>query len=46
MSDTLTPGAQRAFQRAQARARARGASAVEPLDLMAALVDETENRAA
>src|SRR6516165_10353468 len=46
MYDALTPGAQRAFQRAEARAYARGAAAVEPLDLLAALVDEAENRAA
>ena len=41
-----TPGAQRALDRAQVRARARGGSSVEPVDLLAALVDEAESRAA
>jgi thiamine-phosphate pyrophosphorylase len=46
MYDALTPGAQRAVERAETRAHLRGADAVEPLDLLAALVDEAENRAA
>ncbi|GAC1464797.1 MAG: hypothetical protein NVSMB9_03820 [Isosphaeraceae bacterium] len=46
MIDSYTPGAMRALDRAQARARRRGADAVEPVDLLAALVDEEENRAA
>jgi thiamine-phosphate pyrophosphorylase len=46
MSDQWTPGAQRALERAQARARLRGGSLVEPLDLLAALVEEAESRAA
>ena len=46
MHDALTPGAQRALDRAQWRARLRGASAVEPIDLLASLVDEAESRAA
>ena len=45
-ADAYTPGAQRALDRAQARARARGGSSVEPVDLLAALVDEAESRAA
>ncbi|MGZ3337455.1 MAG: Clp protease N-terminal domain-containing protein, partial [Isosphaeraceae bacterium] len=43
---SYTPGAQRALDRAQVRARARGGSSVEPVDLLAALVDEAESRAA
>src|SRR5438045_1568592 len=46
MSDSYTAGARRALDRAQARARRRGASAVEPIDLLAALVAEAESRAA
>jgi thiamine-phosphate pyrophosphorylase len=46
MEETLTPGARRAMNRAAARARARGAAAVEPTDLLAALMDEPESRAA
>ncbi len=46
MYDDWTPGAQRALDRAQARARLRGGATVEPLDLLAALVDEPESRAA
>jgi len=46
MYDAYTPGAQRALDRAQVRARARGGSSVEPVDLLAALVDEAESRAA
>ncbi|MFO0888664.1 MAG: thiamine phosphate synthase [Isosphaeraceae bacterium] len=45
MYEEWTPGAQRALARAQARARLRGAEAVEPTDLLAALVDEPESRA-
>jgi thiamine-phosphate pyrophosphorylase len=46
MHDEWTPGAQRALEGAQSRARLRGGTAVEPLDLLAALVDEAESRAA
>ena len=46
MYDAYTPGAQRALDRAQVRARAHGGSSVEPVDLLAALVDEAESRAA
>jgi thiamine-phosphate pyrophosphorylase len=46
MYDAWTPGAQRALDRAQVRARARGGLTVEPVDLLAALVDEAESRAA
>jgi thiamine-phosphate pyrophosphorylase len=46
MSEALTAGARRAVERAQVRAWRRGAVAVEPLDLLAALVDEAESRAA
>lgn len=46
MYNALTPGAQRALQRAELRAWVRGGDAVEPTDLLAALVDEAESRAA
>jgi thiamine-phosphate pyrophosphorylase len=46
MYDAYTPGAQRALDRAQVRARAHGGSFVEPVDLLAALADEAESRAA
>lgn len=46
MYNALTPGAQRALERAERRAEARGGNAVEPMDLLAALVDEAESRAA
>jgi thiamine-phosphate pyrophosphorylase len=46
MLESLTAGALRALERAQARARRRGAGSVEPADLLAALVDEEESRAA
>lgn len=46
MIDSFTAGAQRALERAQARAIRRGASAVEPTDLLASLVDESESHAA
>ena len=46
MQDSFTAGALRALERAQIRARERGASAVEPTDLLAALADEVESRAA
>src|SRR5438132_234448 len=45
MLESFTPAAQRAIERAQARARQRGGSAVEPTDLLAALGDESESRA-
>jgi thiamine-phosphate pyrophosphorylase len=46
MNEMFTPGAQRAMERAEARARQRDAAAVEPRDLLIALVDEPECRAA
>jgi thiamine-phosphate pyrophosphorylase len=46
MIGSFTAGALRALERAQARARRRGGAAVEPADLLAALVDEAESRAA
>lgn len=46
MQESLTEGALRALERAQLRARQRSANAVEPADLLAALVDEAESRAA
>ena len=46
MFESFTAGAQRALDRAQARARKRGAAAVEPTDLLAALVDDSESHAA
>lgn len=44
--DSFTEGALRALDRAQLRASARGAPAVEPMDLLAALADEPESRGA
>lgn len=46
MMASFTEGALRAIQRAQARAHRRGAQAVEPVDLLAALADEPESHAA
>jgi thiamine-phosphate pyrophosphorylase len=46
MMDSFTAGALRALDRAQARARFRGSAFVEPADLLAALADEPESRAA
>jgi thiamine-phosphate pyrophosphorylase len=46
MSESYTAGARRALDRAQVRARRRGALAIEPIDLLAALLDEAESRAA
>ena len=46
MYDAFTPGAQRALNRAESLARARGGSTVEPMDLLAALAAEEESRAA
>ena len=45
MPETTTAGAQRALDRAAARALRRGSPAVEPIDLLAALADEPESRA-
>jgi thiamine-phosphate pyrophosphorylase len=45
MIESLSAGADRALRRAQARAIRRGGAAVEPADLLAALVDEAESRA-
>ena len=44
--ESFTPGALRAVRRAEGRARARAAAEVEPVDLIAALADEEEGRAA
>lgn len=44
--ESFTQGALRALERAHVRARHRGAEAVEPADLLAALLDESESRAA
>ena len=46
MLESYTAGARRALNRAEARARQRGSAVVEPTDLLAALVDESESRAA
>ena len=46
MLESFTAGAQRALDRARARAILRGAEAVEPNDLLAALVDEAESHSA
>ena len=46
MLESYTAGALRAVDQAQARARQRGAGAVEAADLLAALADEAESRAA
>jgi thiamine-phosphate pyrophosphorylase len=45
MLESFTAGAQRAIDRAEARARLRKAQVVESSDLLAALVDEEESRA-
>jgi thiamine-phosphate pyrophosphorylase len=46
MFESFTSGALRALRRAEARARARSSGSVELADLAAALVDESESRAA
>jgi thiamine-phosphate pyrophosphorylase len=46
LESSITAGALRALERAQVRARLRRALAVEPIDLLAALADESESRAA
>ncbi len=46
MLESSTAGVQRALNRAEARAHRRGAAAIEPVDLLAALVDESESQAA
>lgn len=46
MRESFTPGAQRALDRAQALAARRGATLVEPLDVIRALAEESESRAA
>jgi thiamine-phosphate pyrophosphorylase len=46
MRESHTPGAERVLERAEALARARGAGAVEPVDLAVALAEEAESRAA
>jgi thiamine-phosphate pyrophosphorylase len=46
MFELLTAGAERALKRAQWLARRRDSAVVEPVDLLAALVAETESRAA
>lgn len=45
MIDSLTAGAQRALERSTAHARLRGATQVDPIDLLAALMDEGESLA-
>lgn len=45
MHESLTPGAARAIERALARALDRQSSRVEPLDWLAAMLDEPESRA-
>jgi len=45
MIDSMTAGAQRALQRSASLARLRGASQIEPIDLLAALMDEGESLA-
>lgn len=46
MLESFTAGALRALDRAQHRARCRGAMLIEPIDLLAALAEEPESRAA
>ena len=46
MIGSTTPGAARALARAGRRALARGGTAIEAFDLLAALADESESRAA
>jgi thiamine-phosphate pyrophosphorylase len=46
MFESFTAGAERAIKRAEELARHRGVIVVEPLDLLAALAVESENRAA
>jgi thiamine-phosphate pyrophosphorylase len=46
MLESFTEAALRALDLAQARARLRGSAATEPADVLAALADEPENRAA
>ncbi|QDV33915.1 thiamine phosphate synthase [Tautonia plasticadhaerens] len=45
MRESFTAGAQRAIRRAGQLARSRGGGAVEPIDLLSALVEEGESRA-
>ncbi len=45
-SKSFTAGALRAIERAEARARYRQSRAIEPADLVAAMLDEPESRAA
>ncbi len=46
MFESFTAGALRAIERAEARARHRQSRAIEPADLVAAMLDEPESRAA
>ncbi|HWE40261.1 MAG TPA: thiamine phosphate synthase [Isosphaeraceae bacterium] len=46
MRESFTAGATRALARAGWRAKGRGAARIEPTDLLAALADEAESRAA
>jgi hypothetical protein len=46
MSETFTAGARRVLDRAQMRAWQRGPGAVEPIDLLLALLHEEKSRAA
>jgi thiamine-phosphate pyrophosphorylase len=45
LMDSLTPGAHRALERAEAQARSRGSSLIEPDDLLVALAEDAESRA-
>ncbi len=45
MFESFTAGALRALRRAEARARTRSGSSIEPIDLAAGLADEEESRA-
>jgi thiamine-phosphate pyrophosphorylase len=45
MIDSMTAGAQRALERSASIARLRSASQIEPIDLLAALMEETESLA-
>ncbi|WP_169978833.1 thiamine phosphate synthase [Tautonia rosea] len=46
MWESFTAGAQRVLQRAEQVARLRRSESVEPIDLLVALIEETESRAA
>jgi thiamine-phosphate pyrophosphorylase len=46
MLESLTEGAMRVLEQAQVHARRRGGAHVEPIDLLSALIDDAESRAA